>query len=198
MDFPCIKCGKSFSTKAGASQHLRRYCNDVDLSCKTCNKTFGTKIGISQHLRLAHPDKYNQQLEASDNRKKAVFEEAEILAIIKEEESYTGKAINLHLAALFNPSAASIKNLRRGDPYARIRGEYLRSVKSQQRQDPDSKIHDASATQSLPPMPLPFSFESSIPSPLNQTPTSIIIPETPQLESINIHPVSPLRGTFEE
>lgn len=91
--FQCIKCKKSFSTKAGLKQHEKRKtpCDSIkDFSCARCNKSFSTKAGLKQHEKRKTLCKLEKENSPSAGYKFSFEEEIKIkekdLEIFKEKK----------------------------------------------------------------------------------------------------------------
>lgn len=140
----CV-CLKTFATRAGLNQHLRRrYCKGPPISnqnnlCVTCGVSFETYMGLRQHMKAAHPATYNLELENiaeemhSDREAKRVWTDEILLQMARIEVDFSGPFINQHLVTKFpGRTSHAIKDRRRRDDYREL-VKNLRSEKENNR-----------------------------------------------------------------
>lgn len=70
QNFPCLKCGKWYSTRSIMLRHMNHECGvEKKIQCKFCYKKFRRKWNLEQHIKRLHlSEKRKQQQHQREQR----------------------------------------------------------------------------------------------------------------------------------
>lgn len=171
LPHPCPNCAKRFKRKCNLVQHLARCGPPLlhDMRCRWCNKTFESLAGLRQHQRRSHPAEYNVSNQATaEAAPTTAFSNLELGDMAREEATFEGTNINMHLASLFQKKHEAVKYQRRKDSYKAMVARIKSDIEEADEDAPDE-----------PPPPPDIDQESDSESVFDEVP-AIEVPETNQ------------------